>query len=187
MTTLALPGYRQARNYSCGYAAALMVIRHFHPDAPALELFGRLGTGRDGTRQTAIVRELRRSGVSANVRYDVHFGRIVRSIDQGKPIIGYLHDIDHWMVIYGYGRAPDRVFVADPEPHEACEHSWSSYGSRLAHFGIICSQRAPTRAVPERRAPILLPSSPPAVERCARRSEPPQLGFAFCSRIDRDS
>jgi hypothetical protein len=181
VTTLAVPGYRQARNYTCGYAAALMILRYFHPDAPAQALYTRLGTCRDGTRQNAIVRELRRSGVSANVRYDCHFGRIVRSIDQGKPIIGYLHDIDHWMVVYGYGRDPDRVFVADPEPQEPCEHRWSSYGERLGHFGIICSSRSPARAeppAPARRAPILLPASPLAAER-ERRREPTQLGFGF--------
>lgn len=201
VTTLPVPGYRQARNYTCGYAAALMVIRYFEPDASAQELYARLGTCRDGTRQTAIVRELRNSGVSANVRYDVHFGRIARSIDQGKPIIGYLHDIDHWLVIYGYGRDPERVFVADPEPYESCEHRWSTYGQRLAHFGIICSRRAVARpevpAARERRGPILLPASPIAAHHDARRdpdrsaepsrsgrTEPVQLGFGFHDPLD---
>ena len=153
-----MPGYRQVRNYTCGYASALMVLRHYRPETNARELFDRLGTGRDGTRQTAIVRELRASGLSANVRYDVDFTRLRTAIDRGKLVIGYLHDIDHWVVLYGYGAAPEQqVYVADPRPLEPCVHGWDAYRPRLRDFGIVCSD-------PVAR-PIPLPAPP-------RRPEP---------------
>lgn len=118
-----------------------MVLRHFERSLCGSELFRALGTARDGTGQSAIVRVLRSQGLGANVRYDMNFARIVSCVDQGKPLVGYLEDEEHWLVIYGYARNPERVFVADPEPDKACEHSWQSYGQRLGGFGIVCSQR----------------------------------------------
>lgn len=139
--TLPLHGYRQARNYCCGFASALMVLRHFERPLAGQALFEALGTGRDGTGQTAIVQVLRSQGIRANLRYDADFTRVVRAIDRGKLLIGYLHDEEHWLVLYGYGRGPDRVFVADPEPDpkKVCEQPWESYGSRLGGFALVCS------------------------------------------------
>jgi len=142
--TVGLAGFRQVRNYSCGYASALMVARHFGRCISGESLFERLGTGRDGTRQAAIIRELRRLDIRAGVRYNADFDDYARAIDSGKLIIGYLHDVDHWLVIYGYGREPRRVFVADPRPGEDCQHDWMHYGPRLGGFAITCSPRPGT-------------------------------------------
>jgi ABC-type bacteriocin/lantibiotic exporter with double-glycine peptidase domain len=174
--TLDLPGYRQARMYACGYASTLMVVRYFGIDIAAEALFRQLRTGRDGTRQNSIVRELRGLGLRAGVRYDVDFTRIGREIDRGKLIVSYLADAEHWVVVYGYGRDPDRLFVADPRPDEPCEHSWSDSGARLEGFGIICS-RAPTRARAAERLPPPAPTIPtPELD---RGGEPTQLVFDF--------
>ena len=124
-----------------------MVLHYFGAQVPAVELFRRLGTGRDGTRQNAILRELRAAGLRANLRYDVDFARICQEIDHNKLIVGYLHDLEHWMVIYGYGRRPDRVFVADPRPQEGCVQPWQGYQARLGGFGIICSQPGDSTAI----------------------------------------
>jgi hypothetical protein len=178
--TLPLPGYRQARNYSCGYACALMVARYFRPEVRGRDLFDRLGTGLDGTRQTAIVRELRADGLRANVRYDVDFARLCREIDRNKLVIGYLFDIDHWVVLYGYGLGPDRVFVADPRPMEACEQPWERYADRLRDFGIVCSDPASQVIAlpPVDRAD---PRPPPDPQAASDRDdgEPEQLTFDF--------
>lgn len=152
--TLEVPGYRQVRSYSCGFASALMVVRYFGVPVAGRQLFDLLGTDRSGTRQSAIVRALRGLGLCASLRYDAHFERLARGIDAGKVIIGYLHDVEHWLVVYGYGRSPDRVFVADPRPGQPCEHSWSLYGERLGGFGIFCS-------LPERSRRPALPSLQP--------------------------
>lgn len=199
VTTLPVHGVRQARNYTCGFATALMVLRYFGSDIPGLELYRRLGTDRDGTRQSAIVRELRAAGLRANIRYDVDFARVCREIDRNKLIIGYLHDDEHWLVLYGYGRNPMRVFVADPDPDASCEHPWDTYSPRLARFGIICSHPSGSAAV--RQTPLVLgevpePASPPeapppsplAQLRCEVRylprlehSEPAQLALPFAA------
>lgn len=141
VTVETLRAYRQSRNYSCGFASVLMILRSFGQAVEGKELFERLGTGRSGTRQTAILRELRRSGMSANVRYDFNFDALCRSIDAQKLIVGYLFDVEHWLVIYGYGVEPRRVFVADPRPGERCEQPWETYADRLNGFGIVCSRR----------------------------------------------
>ncbi|WP_428267191.1 cysteine peptidase family C39 domain-containing protein [Haliangium sp.] len=158
-TTLPVLGFRQARDYACGFATALMVMRYFDVRVPARELFERLGTDRGGTRQTAIVRELRITGLRANVRYDVDFERLARAIDRNKLIVGYLHDIEHWLVVYGYGRGPERVFVADPRPDAGpCVQPWADYRGRLNGFGIVCSRPGQERGVGQ--APLILVDEP---------------------------
>ena len=140
--TLDVPGYRQSRNYSCGYAAVLMVLRYFEKTFTGQSIFDALGTARTGTGQSAIVRVLRRAGVSANVRYDMGFDRIVRSVSAGKVLVSYLVDEEHWVVLYGYGESPSRIYVADPEPGKECEQEWPDYGERLGGFAIVCSDRS---------------------------------------------
>lgn len=137
--TLPVPAYRQTRNYCCGFTCALMVAHYFETPVSARKLFQDLGTSRDGTRQTAIVRELRALGVRVNVRYDVDFDRVRREIDRGKLIIGYLLDAEHWVVIYGYAREPARLYVADPRPAVGCEMTWEHIAPRLGRFGMVCS------------------------------------------------
>ena len=140
VVTLPLPGYRQARNYCCGFASVLMILKHFERLLGGQDLFEALGTAQDGTGQSAIVRVLRAEGVRANIRYDVDFKCLASTIDAGKVLVGYLNDEEHWLVIYGYGRDPMRVFVADPEPEKSCEYLWQGYGERLHRFGIVCSR-----------------------------------------------
>lgn len=162
-TTLPLDGFGQARDYTCGFAATLMVMRYFEVRVPAAQLFERLGTGPDGTRQSAIVRELRAAGLRINVRYDVDFARIAAEIERNKLVVGYLNDSEHWLVIYGYRGHGDsaEVFVADPGAG-ACAQPWSEYGPRLGGFGIIVSRPGPARGV--RQAPLALPAEPASPE-----------------------
>jgi ABC-type bacteriocin/lantibiotic exporter with double-glycine peptidase domain len=140
--------YRQVRGYTCGFASALTVLHAFQRNIAPRELYERLGTDREGTGQSAIIRELRRGGLGVNPRYDLDFDALRRAIDQGKLIVGYHHGVEHWVVIYGYGRDPDRVFIADPVVEWRSEQLWSHYGQKLKNFGIVCSgrQRRITRA-----------------------------------------
>jgi ABC-type bacteriocin/lantibiotic exporter with double-glycine peptidase domain len=136
-----IPGYYQVRQYTCGYASALTVLHSFRRYVDGRTLYARLGTDHTGTSQTAIVRELRREGVGASLRYDLDFDGLRRVIDQGKLVIGYHHRLEHWVVLYGYGVDPARVFVADPLPTHRQEHRWDDYGPKLRNFGIVCSPR----------------------------------------------
>ncbi len=154
----------------------MMVMHYFGGTVPGHELFQRLGTGRDGTRQNAIVRELRDLGVRVNVRYDVGFGRLATEIDRGKLIISYLTDLEHWVVLYGYGASPLRVYAADPRAQQPCEHMWLDYGPRLNHFGMICSAAAPA----PKDEPVNANEIVSDTRSEAEASEPgPQLSFDF--------
>jgi ABC-type bacteriocin/lantibiotic exporter with double-glycine peptidase domain len=139
VVTLPVPGYKQARNYCCGFTATLMVLKHYQRSLCGEALFAALGTAQDGTGQSAIVRVLRSQNVRANLRYDMNFDRMAASLCAGKVLIGYLEDEEHWLVIYGFGRSPQRIFVADPEPDKLCENPWEQYGERLGGFAIVCS------------------------------------------------
>lgn len=133
--------YAQVRGYTCGFASTLTVLHAFQRNTGPREVYERLGTDREGTGQTAIIRELHRAGVSANPRYDLDFERLCRTLDSGKLVIGYHHRVEHWVVLYGYGKAPKRVFVADPVIEWRHEHQWDQYGPKLQGFGIVCSAR----------------------------------------------
>lgn len=136
-----LRAYYQVRDYTCGFASTLTVLHAFRRYVDPADLYRRLGTDRSGTRQTAIVRELRAENMSANLRYNLDFPRLARVIDEGALVIGYHHRLEHWLVVFGYGRAPDRVLVADPLPGHRSEHAWEVYGPKLAGFGIVCRPR----------------------------------------------
>ncbi len=116
-----------------------MVLRHFGLSLCGEALFEALGTARDGTGQGAIVRVLRSQGLRANLRYDMTFDRVASNLRSGKVLIGYLVDEEHWVVLYGFGRGPDRIFVADPEPGKPCVYEWESYGARLDGYALVCS------------------------------------------------
>lgn len=142
-TVVARPirAYYQVRQYTCGFASALTVLHALQRRVEPRELYRALRTDYTGTRQTAIVDALRGRGVSANLRYDLDFARLARALDAGRLVIGYHHPMEHWVVLYGYGRDPARLFVADPLPSMGSEQMWDKYGPKLNHFGIVCSSR----------------------------------------------
>ncbi len=161
--TLPMKGYRQAKNYSCGFACALMVSRHFGCSASAQSIYQDIGTNYWGTSQSQLIAGLRNQGVSVNARYDVGFARIAVEIDRGKLLIGYLEDEEHWLVIYGYATSPRRVFIADPRPdHKQCEHLWDQVGGRLGCFALICSSRDSKYSSRDSNSGVLAPTSIPS-------------------------
>ena len=133
--------YYQVRDYTCGFASTLTVLHGFRRYVDPAELYRRLGTDRSGTRQTAIVRELRAHGLSANLRYDMDFAGLARVVDEGALVIGYHVRLEHWLVLFGYRRDPERVLVADSLPGHRSEHDWATYGPKLGGFGIVCRPR----------------------------------------------
>lgn len=139
--TLRVAGYYQVREYTCGFVSVLTVLRYYRRYVPEHELYERLGTNHYGTSQSAIVRELRREGLSVGIRYDLDFEKIRDCIDRNRLVIGYHHRLEHWVVLHGYALEPERLFVAESLPGYRREHLWSHYGSKLRGFGIVCSPR----------------------------------------------
>lgn len=154
--TVPVTAYYQVRNYTCGFASVLTVLHSYRRYVDPGDLYDRLGTDRHGTSQSAIVRELRAASVGVTLRYDLDFEDVAREIDRGRLIIGYHSRLEHWVVVYGYGRDPRRVLVADPLPGMRTEHLWSHYGPRMNGFGIVCSRRS-RRASAQPVAPLSAP------------------------------
>ena len=114
---LDIPGYRQVDTFSCGAIAGLMVLHHFKPRA-SIDRFYRLADphGRWGTSTRKVTTALRRHGISVGIRESLEFEDLWDALAAGRPIIACVSsrwsDDNHWLVIYGVGKRPRRVFVA---------------------------------------------------------------------------
>jgi ABC-type bacteriocin/lantibiotic exporter with double-glycine peptidase domain len=138
---LRVPGYYQIREYTCGFVSTLTVLRYFRRYVPERVLYERLGTNHWGTSQNAIVRELRREGLSASVRYDLDFDRLCGFIDRNRLVVTYHHRLEHWIVVHGYAPEPRRIYVAESLKGMRRVHRWALYGEKLRRFGIVCGPR----------------------------------------------
>ncbi len=114
---LEIPGYRQIESYTCGFVAGAMILHTFHPGASLKKFFDQCRPDRDtGLQQNRLVRSLRTNGIGVGERHNLDFESIAATLDEGYPIITLTKtsrsDEVHWVVIYGYGRKPNRVFIA---------------------------------------------------------------------------
>ena len=100
-----------------------MAVRYFLPNTDSTRLYRMIGTDIDGTYPTNLINGLRSSGLSVGRINDLSFGKIRTAINKGMPLIVDVKR-DHWVLIYGYGIGPNRVFIADPRPFGKCVHSW---------------------------------------------------------------
>ena len=120
--TLDLPGYRQIDSYSCGAIAGAMVVRYLRPTISFERIYRAIDPRKvTGAGYGRVMRGLRSLGVGVTWRKDLNFAAICQAIDAGRPVIACMKtihdDIDHWTVIYGYGRRPNLVFVAGRGMH----------------------------------------------------------------------
>ena len=110
--------YRQVRDYTCGFASALTVLHAFRRYVQPEELYDRLGTDRTGTRQKAIVRELRAEGLSAIVRYDLEFEDIARHIGLSvNTVHGYIKLIFKHFNVHSQSELIARFSQGDGHDH----------------------------------------------------------------------
>ena len=115
--TLRIPAYCQTQSFTCGFVAGLMVLKHFYPDADAESFYASVNADPEtGTSAAKLTRALRRHGVSVSVRRDLTFAALAAAIDRGRPVALIVKtacpEYAHWVVAYGYGRRPGRVYVA---------------------------------------------------------------------------
>ena len=146
--TLDVPGYFQANTFSCGVTAGLMVLHTFHPSRSKDRFYRRVDPC-DSTSTAQLVRALRQSRIGVGVRYDLSWDRVYRNVSDGYPIITVVktgdEDVDHWVVIYGVGKKPNRVFIAangclwiarrEYRWKELCSSLWPPEGKG---FGLVC-------------------------------------------------
>ena len=115
--TLDLPGYCQLDSYGCGAIAGVMALKHFKPRASFTTFYARVSPHpENGTATYRLIRALSQSGLRVSERHDLSFADLCAAIDAGTPVIVVVHNSgeedSHWLVVYGYGRKPNRVFLA---------------------------------------------------------------------------
>ena len=137
MNLVQVPVVTQRRDFSCGPAAALALLRYWRPEAygavDETDLYASLETTNErGTEPEPMEALLRRSGLEAHYRFgDVTVSELERAVDAGEPPIVDLQawtdheapyretwDAGHYVVMVGYD--DERLFFADPStmtPH----------------------------------------------------------------------
>jgi hypothetical protein len=140
-TTLALHGFSQLDDYSCGVVAGWSVVHSFYPHKSVQRFYDLSRVSpQQGVTMANLVRALRVSGVGISYRRVVTFERLRSWINRGYPVICFVRhkhaeggrydgaggkrsvgskrsaggDLEgHWLVVYGYRERPVReVFVA---------------------------------------------------------------------------
>ena len=94
-----------------------MVLKFFRPSADFARFHGLVAPDpAEGTTTDELVRALRKSGLKVEDRFGLTFADLCQAIDQGRPVIIGIHHPGrangHRVTVYGYGRQPDRVFLA---------------------------------------------------------------------------
>lgn len=147
VVTLDVPGYKQTNTFCCGATAGLMILRKFKPNASISAFYRLVDPDPDhGTDTGELVRALKKSGVGVDVRYNLTWRSVRRTIHDGYPIATVVNtkdsSIHHWVVIYGVGVNPNRVYLAgDGLPWIGKrEHAWPDFTSRWRPkgFGLVC-------------------------------------------------
>lgn len=146
--TLAIPGYAQSNSYGCGAVAAVMVARHFHPQLDFGRIYEAVGPEPEiGAGTSRVARALRACGVRVAVSRRLTFDNLCQAIQSGHPVLVVIRnpgaDCRHWVVVYGYGRIPDCLYLANNGmpfftsnrvSRHAFERLWEPKGN-----GLICS------------------------------------------------
>ena len=148
--SLDLTGYRQFDSFSCGAIAAAMAVKYLRPRMSFERIYAAVSPSRrSGAGSGRVACALRSLGVRVETRTDLAFDAICAAIDDGSPVLVCFTtrdpDTDHWVVLYGYGRRPDSLFVAgrgipfisrNRIARRRFEHLWSPAGA-----GLVCAKR----------------------------------------------
>ena len=146
--TLDLPGYCQIDSYGRGAVAGVMALKAFKPRASFSAFHARVRPlPQRGTATHRLVRALRQSGLCVRERHALTFADLCAAIDAGCPVIVAIHNPgaadSHWVVVYGYGLKPKRVFLAtngvpwlsNVVPLRRFARLWQPHGN-----GLVCAR-----------------------------------------------
>ena len=160
VTTLDIPGYRQIDSFSCGPVVGLMLVHTWHPRVSPRHFYDRcLTTDQSGTPTNRLVRALRQCGVGVSTHEQMKWRDITDTIDEGFPVATVVGRPDclHWVLIYGVGINPDRIYLAGNSipvvgrteyDRYTFENMWDPYG-----FGLVCWGKELPRSVPRTKRP----------------------------------
>ena len=95
-----------------------MVVRYFHPQMEFGTVYEAVAPVPDiGAGSGQVARALRSCGLRVTARRNLHFGDLCQAIDAGYPVIVVIRnpgaDDQHWVVVYGYRRIPDQIYLAN--------------------------------------------------------------------------
>jgi predicted double-glycine peptidase len=177
-----VPVVTQRRNFSCGPAAALALLRYWRPETYTTvdesDLYTSLETTNErGTEPQPMEAFLRKSGLEAHYRYgDVTVDDLERAVDAREPPIVDLQawtdheapyretwDAGHYVVMVGYDA--ERLFFADPStmtPHGYVFLPRAEFDERWHDLSGLSDDRVERMAIFVRGpAPHALESVPP--------------------------
>ena len=147
--TLELPGYYQSQPHTCGFVAGLMILHYFRPAVPAERFYECIRPHmRWGVSRRRLMECLRLCKLRVTWRTGLDFNGVVDAIDADRPIAVVVNTSDqytkHWVVIYGYGKRPKRLFVAaNGLPFlSRKEYPWwffRQYYWANPGFGLVCA------------------------------------------------
>ena len=150
---LSLHSYCQTDTYSCGAIAGWSVLEFLKPKADFKKFYRDCAPDREyGTPNTRLRAALRKHGVSVGDRSNLNFASIHQCLRDGKPILiaiaeGALFDEDaaHWVVIYGVGTKPNRVFISGKTRpgFSRQQMTWREFKSIWypRGYGLVCSAK----------------------------------------------
>lgn len=152
--TLALPGYRQIDTYSCGAVAAAMAAKCLKPSLSFQQVHGAVKplptTGADYPKVTRALRSL---GIKVACYEEMTFMHLCEAIDLGRPVLVSVTtdnlEVDHWVVVYGYGRRPNLLFIAgDGFPWQSNRMPLAVFRARWSPegMGLVCYKAKPRKA-----------------------------------------
>jgi Papain-like cysteine protease AvrRpt2 len=126
-----IPRYHQLDDHSCGFLAALAVVRHFAPETEADEVLRVVAPSpTDGCDGKHLIRYLKRLGVAAVYRDDLGRQSLRRLTAARTPVIVTIepeeYSCDHWTVVRGLDRTARRIFLTNPAnafPYAAADGS----------------------------------------------------------------
>ncbi len=151
--TLKLRGRYQTQPHTCGAVAGIMILDYLKPGCDAEAFFRSANpTPAKGTSVAKLIRSLRKHGVSVSHRTGMVFADFVDAIDRQRPIAVVVNtddaDAAHWVVCYGYGKKPNRVFIAGTGLPLVSrkEYPWLEF--RKYHWafvgeGLVCGKQKP--------------------------------------------
>lgn len=155
---LTLPSYAQCDTYSCGAIAGWSVLEFLRPDAEFYAFYADCAPCSEmGTSTTRLTNALRKYGVRVSHQRKLDFASVKKCIGEGKPILvvtaeGAMFDEDagHWVVLYGCGWKPTRVFLSGRTipGFSRQEMSWQQFKAvwSEAGEGLVCSVKKSTRS-----------------------------------------
>jgi ABC-type bacteriocin/lantibiotic exporter with double-glycine peptidase domain len=129
-----IAGYRQNKSYTCGFTSGLMILHTFNPQSSIDTFYKRVKSDKSGTSTNRLVSALRESGIRIRVVRggSITFQQIAGWIKQGRPIITTVKNDTHWVVIFGVGYKPQRIFIAgNGLLLKKQKHTWTEFRYKL--------------------------------------------------------